>query len=723
MSENLPGADPQAPDRDGPESPDQPAESGADVARGPDAHQADQTGGELPSEAGSEAPANGTDKSVVSPPPVEGPLPPPQEWINTQDFGTTNDIQVPDNLLDQVIGQEHAVTVVRKAAEQKRHVMMVGEPGTGKSMLARAMTEFLPKEELEDIIAYPNNEDQNTPRIRVVPAGKGKEIVDSQKFEARKKQEQRGFLMMALIFTVLGLSIFVALQTREFVVLFYGLIGSLIVFWIFRSAGMQRTTQLVPKLLVGHDQDESVPFIDATAAHSGALLGDVRHDPFQAGGLETPAHDRVEAGAIHKAHRGVLYIDEINTLHITSQQHLLTAIQDKRFQITGQSERSSGAMVKTEAVPCDFILVAAGNLDALQGMHPALRSRIRGYGYEVYVKDSMEDDHDNRRRLCRFVAQEVSKDKKIPHFDKSAVAEIIHEAQRRAGRKGRLTLRLRELGGLVRVAGDLAQEEKAEATTARHVLAAKSIARSLEQQVYDRAIEHKQQYNLIRTTGEFIGVVNGLAVFSADSSMSEFSGIVMEIDAQVAPASSRGEGKIIATGKLGDIAKESVQNISAIVKRFLGEDVANHDVHVQFVLAHEGVEGDSASVSIATAVLSALTRTKVRQDVAMTGSLSVHGLVLPVGGVTAKIEAAAKIGIKKVCIPKANIIDVLIEDDYVDKVEVVPCDTIHDVLAHALVDGPAKDDLLRKLSALEESLVGGPTPPVPLKDVPTKDDH
>ena len=116
-------------------------------------------------------------------------------------------------------------------------------------------------------------------------------------------------------------------------------------------------------------------------------------------------------------------------------------------------------MTKTEPVPCDFILIAAGNLDSIQGMHPALRSRVRGYGYEVYMNSTIPDTTENREKLIRFVAQEVDKDKKINHFDSGAVGEIIHEAQRRAGRQYHLSLRLRELGGLVRVAGDICIEE------------------------------------------------------------------------------------------------------------------------------------------------------------------------------------------------------------------------------------------------------------------------
>ena len=72
-------------------------------------------------------------------------IPDVEEWIKVERFETTADVKIPPQLVDQVIGQDEAVTVIRKAAEQKRHVILIGEPGTGKSMLARSMTDFLPK--------------------------------------------------------------------------------------------------------------------------------------------------------------------------------------------------------------------------------------------------------------------------------------------------------------------------------------------------------------------------------------------------------------------------------------------------------------------------------------------------------------------------------------------------------------------------------------------------
>ncbi len=603
------------------------------------------------------------------------------------DLSTSSDIEVPPKLIDQVIGQEHATEVMRKAATQRRHVMMIGTPGTGKSMLAKAMAELLPKEEMQDILVYPNPEDSNNPIIRTVPAGRGKQIVNAHKMEARKKSQMRNTLIMLLIIGIVGY----ALITYQWLM---GIIAAAFIFMALRYS-TPREEAMVPKLLINHESDSIAPFIDGTGSHAGALLGDVRHDPFQSGGLETPSHDRVESGAIHRAHGGVLFIDEINTLTPHSQQNLLTALQEGSFPITGQSERSSGAMVRTEPVPCRFVMVAAGNLDAVQGMHPALRSRIRGYGYEIYMKETMEDTAENRRKFIRFIAQEVKNDGKIPHFDRSAIVEVIREARRRSNRKGHLTLKLRDMGGLIRVAGDLARQEGAEVTSAKHVLAAKSSARSIEDQISDEYIRRSRDYDITIVEGNQVGRVNGLAVMGSDS------GSVLPIMAEVTP-SQGANGSVIATGLLKEIAQESIKNVSAIIKKFTGRDIRNMDIHIQFIGTYQGVEGDSASVSVATAVISAIENIPVRQDVAMTGSLSVRGDVLPIGGVTYKIEAAAKAGIKKVIIPQSNLDDVLIEDRYRQMVEIVPVSHIEEVLQNALVPENREGFLtkLRKLAAV-----------------------
>ena len=606
---------------------------------------------------------------------------------------STDDIEVPDRLVDQVIGQDHARDIVQKAAKQRRHVMMIGTPGTGKSMLAKAMSELLPKEEMQDVLVYHNPDDGNAPKVRTVPAGKGEQIIDAHKEEARKRNQMRSFLMWIIIAIVIGYALLI-----EGAVLL-GVLAAGVIYLAFRY-GSRSSDAMIPNLLVNSAETQTAPFEDATGAHAGALLGDVRHDPFQSGGMETPSHDRVEAGAIHQANKGVLFLDEINTLDIRSQQKLMTAIQEGEFSITGQSERSSGAMVQTEPVPTDFIMIAAGNLDAMENMHPALRSRIKGYGYEVYMDDTIDDTPEMRRKYARFVAQEVENDGRLPAFTRDALEEFMLEAQRRSGRKDHLTLEMRDLGGLVRVAGDIARAEDAEFTTRDHVLRAKRRSRSIEQQLADNYIERRKDYELTVAGGDVVGRVNGLAV------MGEDSGIMLPVMAEVTP--SQGPGGVIATGQLKEMAEESVQNVSAIIKKFSDMDITERDIHIQFVQAgQQGVDGDSASITVATAVISALEGVAVDQNLAMTGSLSVRGDVLPVGGVTHKIEAAAKASLDTVIIPAANEQDVMIEDEYEEQIDIVPVSHISEVLEVALAGETEKDSLVDRLKSITGSALDG----------------
>ena len=637
---------------------------------------------------------------------------PVEEWIKDIKMESTADVPIPTKLVDRVIGQEAAAIVIRKAAEQRRHVIMVGEPGTGKSMLARSMTEFLPKEHLEDILVYRNIDDENEPRVRTVPAGRGSRILSERKAHVRIQKEKTNRTLLFIALVVGSALLLATISSGDILTFIFGSFLLIFGYFFLRTRLTAGEEANMPKLLIKHELNEEPPFIDATGTLAGALLGDVRHDPFQSGAdLATPAHERVEPGAVHRANKGVLYIDEIRMLRMEEQQALLVAMQERKLSISGRSERSSGALTKSEPVPSDFILIAAGNLDGIQQMHPALRSRIRGYGYEVYVNTDMKDTVRNRRRLIRFIAQEINNEKSkssgksIPHFDAESTSLILKEAQRRSGRRGKLSLRLRELGGLVRIAGDLAAEEGATLTRAEHVVRARMIAKPLEQQVADRYIERQSDYSMLVNSGNRIGRVNGLAVLGADSGLSDYSGIVLPVEAMVTPSQGR-SGHVIATGGLSDLAKESVVNISAVVKKLTGKDIKDFDIHVQFPGTHN-VDGDSASITMATAIISAFEGIPIDQNLAMTGSLSVRGEVLPIGGVTAKIEAAAKSGIQRVIIPRSNLQDVLIDEKWENVVKVIPVDSLDEVLHHALVGSEEKISLVERLAHVVDTISTG----------------
>jgi Lon-like ATP-dependent protease len=308
------------------------------------------------------------------------------------------------------------------------------------------------------------------------------------------------------------------------------------------------------------------------------------------------------------------------------------------------------------------------------------------------MKETIEDTPQNRSKVAVFVAQEVKKDKKIPPFSKAAVLEIIEIARKMANRKGHLTLRLRELGGLIRAAGDVAVGRESKTVEKEHIAEAKAIAKTLEQQMADKYIERKKEYEVIKTKGKIIGRVNGLAVLGGEQS---YSGIILPIESEVTPGGK--ESELIATGKLGEIAKEAITNVSAIIKKFFGEDIKEtYDIYVQFLQTYEGVEGDSASVAVATSVISALKNIPVRQEVAMTGSLSVRGTVLPIGGVSSKVEAAIDAGLKKVIVPRSNAKDIIVDPAKLKKISIVPVDTISEVLREAL-DWKGNQDILKKI--------------------------
>jgi len=463
-----------------------------------------------------------------------------REGFTVDELEITSDILIPQDPLDRVIGQEEAIKLARIAAVQKRHFLLVGPPGTGKSMTAQALSLHLSRP-MEEIRIVHNPENPERPLVEVRNRdmvskelkefeGVEGELIDPKEAPVnvaerlgykclhcgtysshkdrvcpkctRPKTHARevsgspfGDILGELFEVTLG-----QLSARDRVtstrkqfgkeeVVVYERCGELVKILDQEALEKRREMEKINprKVLMSVDRN---PFILATGASETELLGDVRHDPY--GGhpqLGTPPYERVVAGAIHDSHEGVLFIDELPHLgHL--QRFILTAMQEKRFPIIGRNPQSSGASVRVDNVPCDFIFVGACNIQDLPYILSPLRSRISGAGYEILLDTTMEDTELNRAKMAQFMAQEIIMDKKIPHATKEAVVEIIKEGKRRAKeidkREKALTLRLRDVGGLIRAAGDIAVTEKDKVIDARHIKRALERAKTIEEQIKEK---------------------------------------------------------------------------------------------------------------------------------------------------------------------------------------------------------------------------------------------
>jgi ATP-dependent Lon protease len=454
---------------------------------------------------------------------------------------TTAEVAIPADPLARVIGQGEAVQLARVAANQRRHFLLVGPPGTGKSMIAQALALHMPPpgEELQ-VVHNPENPERpsiavkkqdevvreqteregaegdlidakeapvnvaerlgykcvncgtySSPRERVCP----KCARPKSTIQQNAAQNPFGDLLGGIFevtFGQLGGRDRVTTTRRQFgqeEVVVYERAGEMVRVLDQKALEKRREMEKTSprKVLVPLRRQ---PFVLATGASETELLGDVRHDPY--GGhpqLGTAPYERVVPGAIHEAHQGVLFIDELPQLG-NLQRFILTAMQEKRFPISGRNPQSAGASVRVDNVPCDFIFVGACNIQDLPHILSPLRSRITGSGYEVLVETTMPDTDENRAKMAQFVAQEIAVDKRIPPATRRAVLAIIEESKRRA-REGdkkekALTLRLRELGGLIRAAGDLAVTEKSRVIEEDHIKRASKRARTIEEQIRER---------------------------------------------------------------------------------------------------------------------------------------------------------------------------------------------------------------------------------------------
>ena len=376
---------------------------------------------------------------------------------------------------------------------------------------------------------------------------------------------------------------------------------------------------------------EDAPFVetDGTTLRwdprdmTNPLIGSV-HDPIYQGARRDLADVGVpepKPGLVTDAHGGVLFIDEIGEMDVMLQNKLLKVLEDKRafFESTYYDPTDPKVppyirKLFDEGAPADFVLIGATTREA-RDISPALRSRCA----EIYF-EPLTPSH-----IVRIVENAA---KKLDAALAAGVAELISDYTVE-GRKAinlladaySFALERRDGQGVVVIGKD-------------DVYEVAQVSR-LYQYVKDRSSERPE-----------IGHVFGLGV-------SGYLGSVIEIEAVTFPAHEKGKGAVRFNETAGSMAKDSVFNAASVVRRMTGKELSDYDLHIN-VVGGGHIDGPSAGVAILSAVTSALTGRPLRQDVAVTGEISLYGQVRPVGGVFEKAYGAKQAGMKTLIIPEEN---------------------------------------------------------------------
>jgi Lon-like ATP-dependent protease len=406
--------------------------------------------------------------------------------------------------------------------------------------------------------------------------------------------------------------------------------------------------------------------IDATTARfddrgiADPLIGSV-HDPIYqgAGPLGIAGIPQPKPGAVTKAHGGILFIDEIGELHPVQMNKLLKVLEDRKVFLESAYYSSEDVNIPhhihdifQNGLPADFRLVGATTRTP-QEIPPAIRSRCVEIFFQPLTPGDVEKIASNAARKINFDLE-------------SGVMGIITKYATNG----------RDAVNLIQITGGLA------VTEGRKAILRKDIEWVIQSGQYsprpDVKIPPQPQ----------VGYVNGLAVFGPNM------GAVIQVEVSAIP-SEPGQGKITTTGvvdeeELGQggrtirrksMALGSVENVLTVIRKFLGVNPADYDIHINFP-GGTPIDGPSAGITLATAIYSAITGLEIDNEVAMTGEISIRGGVMPIGGVVPKIAAAREAGARKVIIPKENWQEIFNDET---EIQIFPVERIEEVIKLAVI--------------------------------------
>ena len=377
---------------------------------------------------------------------------------------------------------------------------------------------------------------------------------------------------------------------------------------------------------------EDAPFVetDGTTLRwdprdiTNPLLGSV-HDPIYQGARRDLADSGVpepKPGLVTDAHGGILFIDEIGEMDEMLQNKLLKVLEDKRAYFESAYYDPSDETVPQyiqklfkEGAPADFVLIGATTRDAGY-INPALRSRCAEIYFEPLTPKHIEKIVENAAVKLKTSLED-------------GVSALISE----------YTIEGRKAINILADAYSLALQRQDDLS---------ELVRISLADVYEVAqVSRLSPYITKKASAEAAcGKVFGLGVAG-------FLGSVIEIEAVAFKAHEKDKGVVRFNETAGSMAKDSVFNAASVFRKITGEDIHDYDLHIN-VIGGGNIDGPSAGMAILTAIISAVTGKKIRQDAAVTGEISIQGMVRPVGGVFEKAYGAKQAGVKTLVIPKEN---------------------------------------------------------------------
>lgn len=377
---------------------------------------------------------------------------------------------------------------------------------------------------------------------------------------------------------------------------------------------------------------EDAPFVetDGTTLRwdprdiTNPLLGSV-HDPIYQGAQKTLADSGIpepKPGLVTEAHGGILFIDEIGEMDEMLQNKLLKVLEDKRAYFESAYYDPTDPKVPPyirklfeEGAPADFVLIGATTRDAGH-INPALRSRCAEIYFEPLTPKHIEAIVQNAAAKLKVALE-------------PGVAALISE----------YTVEGRKAINILADAYSLALE-KADGRMEGLTIGREAVYEVAQVSRLYQFVTKKARHTAVQ------GHIFGLGVAG-------FLGSVIEIEAVAFPAREKGKGTVRFNETAGSMAKDSVFNAASVMRQLTGKDIHDYDVHIN-VIGGGNIDGPSAGTAILACIVSAVTGRRIRQDVAVTGEISLAGRVRPVGGVFEKAYGARQAGIKTLVIPKEN---------------------------------------------------------------------